>query len=318
MKVHRTRLEVLNILDHLDLHGERATSAKYGVDSRTLKRWAAREPSGWQREEEINRLLMVTKRLDGKVNYRDAVVGLGIATDKLWRMADRAARTLRREEHEAEPAAELWVRRARIFDEEAPSYWQMPAHRSSNPADRDAPEYLAAMRLHEYTRACRRALVDRLDEETHPDDPRDPIIPDAIGEAGVYYLLRHGGDTQPGGGPSSADAWDAPGIGLVSTPAMDDEQYRAHVRTVLALAQAEADRWWPLHEAAIEEYRAKADAPALAPEPIQPSASVNEPTRLPTARISRPTPVPMVLDVGGGERDGPWYDIETGQRRSYP
>ena len=39
----------------------------------------------------MNRLLAVSKRIAGKATYRDAVVAAGIATDKLWRQADRAA-----------------------------------------------------------------------------------------------------------------------------------------------------------------------------------------------------------------------------------
>jgi len=40
VKVRRSRLEVLGILDYVDLWGADAATEKYGVDSRTLKRWA--------------------------------------------------------------------------------------------------------------------------------------------------------------------------------------------------------------------------------------------------------------------------------------
>ena len=90
MKVRRFR-STSDILDYR-LHGADAASVRYNVDARTLKRWAAKEPTGWQREEEVNRLLAVSKRIAGKATYRDAVVAAGIATDKLRRRADRAAR----------------------------------------------------------------------------------------------------------------------------------------------------------------------------------------------------------------------------------
>ena len=101
MKVRRSRLEVLTILDHVDLWGADAATENYGVDSRTLKRWAEREPASWQREDEINRLLMVEKRATGKVGYRDALVGAGVAAEKVWRQADRDARHARCEQEEA-------------------------------------------------------------------------------------------------------------------------------------------------------------------------------------------------------------------------
>ena len=65
MKVRRFRLDVLTILDYVELHGADAASVRYNVDARTLKRWAAKEPTGWQRGgggEPASRRLQANRR----------------------------------------------------------------------------------------------------------------------------------------------------------------------------------------------------------------------------------------------------------------
>ena len=88
---------------HLDVHGVEATEKRYRIDDRTLKRWQAKEPSGWEREEELNRLVMAEAHIAGTVKYRDAVVGRGIAWDKLWRIARRKEVEARRAEEQPKP-----------------------------------------------------------------------------------------------------------------------------------------------------------------------------------------------------------------------
>jgi DNA segregation ATPase FtsK/SpoIIIE-like protein len=97
VRIHRSRIEVLTILMHLDVHGIDETCKRYRVDKRTLARWQTAEPSGWEREEELNRLRMAEAHIEGKVKYRDAAVGRGIAWDKLWRIARRKEAEQRRQ-----------------------------------------------------------------------------------------------------------------------------------------------------------------------------------------------------------------------------
>lgn len=316
MKVRRSRLEVLGILDYVDLHGVDAASERFGVDGRTLKRWAEREPSGWQREEEVNRLLMIEKRIAGKVNYRDAVVGAGIATDKLWRQADRDARDARRE-GEPEPDRTIEQQRLALWDEVF--LWSALSE--------DATEYL---------RDARRALVDYIDgkDDGYEHPPTEGEL--AAVRLGIDVWMRRSADT--GSEPSLL------GLRHELRPDADTltiEQYRSLLDELRANVERIATGYakrriaghvvtrhtelgrhmfkivdergrsvlhasflpevYNEHAILIDGPEPRLGSAELVPEPPPPPL---EPAR---PRLSPSRPTPMAIDVGGrdGSADGP-------------
>ena len=136
---------------------------------------------------------------------------------------------------------------------------------------------------------------------------------------------------------------------------LDDAAYRAYLTELRATDQAAADEWWPSYCAGQqathrvvrsrsggliqydlngrERVRGGELAPELegiaiedeapesavyAQEPTAEAADALDPAPIPIGRApSRPAAVPMVVDIGGrdGSGDGPWYDIDTGERR---
>lgn len=95
----------------------------------------------------------------------------------------------------------------------------------------------------------------------------------------------------------------------------------------LAYWAAEVDRLLAIPDDEVEQQIAALDVvlypPAAWPQP--PEAAEPEPVEAPDTPEQVPTPirpvpaaqepVPMVLDVGYRRDDGPWYDLDTGERR---
>ena len=292
MKVRRSRLEVLTILDFVDLWGADATTEKYGVDGRTLKRWQEREPSGWQREEEVNRLLMIEKRAAGKFSYRDLVVGAGVAADKIWRQADRLARAARQEGQRFDECDCVlppgWVPELHPkagTPEHAAAVWQIAATKMDGPRR----HFMQSLR------PLLAFLIDHEDGDTKLDIPESREAT----QAALAGIPNADGDQV-----ASMQQWIASldDDTLAARQAHVDRAYEAYRTSI----HSELQRRWDA-EAAVAGHDASGTPEAEASD----DSPIPEPTPLPTARAARPAHAPIVLDVGSPDHDRGWRPWDT-------
>lgn len=265
--------------------GVEAAATALGIDPRSVRDWSKTITLPDDQWTAIRDVLIargsVMAAKGTTTGLAATLTGAGIAERNVRYGQLIARREGRKADTDADTeAAEQRTRRRLIHDELWPQHWRMEAHHSPNAEDRETPEYLAAERFFWYMRAVFRhmrqrandaeaakrendrwsaqAAQDRWTVEADRQDG-DPIVPDAIGAAGSYLILRQAADFGTDEEAVAAvDRWDAPGIGAISTKGMADEGYRELIAKVVTLAQAEADAWWPqylavLHKGCIAE-----------------------------------------------------------------
>lgn len=258
-----------------------------GVDRNSIRRWMREHPADddWQIIERMAGAQLVERVAKGLVkSARDLATILGIA-----------GRNVRAKELIA-------LREARRSNETCdcvlPPGWISKLHPEPGTlAHVRAVWSIAAAKMSENRRLFMESLrplvahyIDHKEGDTHLD------IPEAR-EATVAALAGVPNDTADPVG--ALQRW---------IEELDDE--------AVAARQALADAAHKAYREAIQgelRRRAYPEAPPL-PEPLEPPTAVDEPVPLPTARVERPKPVPMVLDTGY-ERDGHRYDLDTGERR---